>query len=314
MPTSNSVDFNLNAEDIISEAFKKLGIRAAETPLQAFEIQDGLRDLNLMLKSFQSQGLHLWTEEEGVLFLDVGKENYLLGPSGDEATTLGDFVGTSTTNAEVTNATVIEVKSTTGMTELDKIGIELDNKTRHWTTIVSVDSSVQITITTGITSAAKLGSTVFTFTNLINRPLRISSSRRKTFGIDNEITVNSWSRNEYFNQVNKASQGTVVNAYYSPLLTNGRYYVWQTASNVNDYVRFSFERPIQDIDLSTEDLDIPVEWLETVIYNLAARLGDTYDAPPQKLQVVLTKAAGFLEQLTGWDEEVESINIQPDFS
>jgi len=314
MTTSNSVDFTLDAEGIISEAFKKLGIRAAETPLQSFEIQDGLLDLNLMLKSFQSQGLHLWTEEEGILFLDVGKENYLLGPSGDEATTLDDFIGTTTDNNEIALATVIEVSDTTGMAALDNVGIQQDDKTRHWTTIVSIVANVSITITTGLVSASKAGSAVFTFTNLIDRPLRISSSRRKTFGSDNEIPVISWSRNEYFNQVNKASQGTVVNAYYSPLLTNGRYYVWQTASSVNDFVRFSFERPIEDIDLTTETLDIPVEWLETVIYNLAARLSDTYDSPPQKLQIVLTKAAGFLQQLTGWDEELESVNVQPDFS
>jgi len=116
MTTSNSVDFTLDAEGIISEAFKKLGIRAAETPLEPFEIQDGLTDLNLMLKSFQSQGLHLWTEEEGVLFLDIGKENYLLGPTGDEATTLDDFVGTTLTSNQITNDTIINLSSTAGMT------------------------------------------------------------------------------------------------------------------------------------------------------------------------------------------------------
>lgn len=314
MTTSDSVDFELDASGVISEAFKLLGISAAETPLEAFEIQDGLIQLNLMLKGWQQQGMHLWTEEEGIIFLDVGKENYLLGPSGDEATTFDDFVGTTTTAALVTNDVVIPVTSSVGMTAADKVGIRLDDGTRHWTTIVSVDSAIQITITTGVTSAAASGATVFTFTDLIQRPLRISSSRRKTFGQDNEIPIESWARQEYFNQVNKASQGTVVNSYYSPQLTNGRYYVWQTANNANDFVRISFERSIQDIDLSTNTLDIPVEWLETVIYNLAARLSTSYSAPPQKVQQVLILAIQFLEDSLGWDEEVESINVQPDFT
>jgi hypothetical protein len=314
MTTSNSVDFELDAQGIISEAYKALGIRAAETPLQSFEIQDGLNCLNLMLKSWQKQGMHLWEQEEGIIFLDKGKESYLLGPSGDEACLLDDFIGTTATAANITNDTVISVASSTGMVALDFAGILLADGTRHWTTLASVDSSIQVTLTTGITNATLSGATLFTFTNLIQRPLRISSSRRKTFGVDSEIQVFSWSRNEYFNQVNKTGQGTVVQAYYSPLRTNGRYYVWQTASSANDYLRVSFERPIQDIDLETETLDIPQEWQETVIYNLAARLGAIYSVPMQKMQTIMQVAAGMLQDSIGWDEEIESLNIQVDFS
>ena len=311
MATSGSVDFNPDAQQLVSEAFKLIGVRPAETPLDSFEIQDGLNQLNLMLKGWQSQGLHLWCQEEGVIFLDVGKTDYLLGPSGDEATTLDDFVGTTTTADEPTSETVIAVTDSTGMTAEDYVGVELDAGTRHWTTIVTVDSATQITITAGLPSAAASGSTVFTFTDLIQRPLRVNSSRRKTYGEDNEIEIQSWSRQEYFNQVNKSSQGTVVNAYYSPQLVNGRYYVWQTADSVNKYVRITFDRPIEDVDLESETLDIPVEWLETVVYNLAARLADSYSVPMQKVQSVTAKAAYFLEQAIGWDEEIESIFIQP---
>ena len=95
--------------------------------------------------------------------------------------------------------------------------------------------------------------------------------------------------------------------------TNGRLYVWQTASSVNDFVRFTFERPLEDIALGTETLDFPAEWLEAIIYNLAARLTDEYDTPPIKMQSVNGKAVQFLDDLLGWDEEMESLNLQPDF-
>ncbi|MEE9312072.1 MAG: hypothetical protein V3V10_06615, partial [Planctomycetota bacterium] len=164
MTTSGSVDFELDASGIVDEMFKVLGIKTAETPLEAFEIQDGLNVINLMLKAWQGQGMHLWGAEEGVLFLDVGRENYLLGPSGDEATTLDDFVGTTTTAAKIATDTIMAVTSSTGMTALDTVGVELDDGTRHWTTIATVDSSLQITLTVGLPSAAKSGSTMFTFT------------------------------------------------------------------------------------------------------------------------------------------------------
>lgn len=313
MATSGSVDFSMTGTQVINKAFGKIGVKVAEQALEAQEFQDGIDALNLMLKAWQAQGLHLWSKEEGVLFLDKGKTDYLLGSTGDEATTLDDFVGTTTTTAEIALATVIEVASTTGMTAADNVGIELDSGIRHWTTIVTVDSTTQITITTGIPTVAKSGSSVFTFTSLIDRPLRVLSARRKTFGEDNEISVNSWARDQYFNQVNKASQGTVVNYYYSPQLGNGRFYVWQTASSINDFVRFTFERPIEDIDTGTDNLDFPVEWTEAIIYNLAARLADDYDAPAQKVQTVTNKAVAFLDDLLGFDEEMESIFLQPDF-
>tara|TARA_R110000803_G_scaffold58245_1_gene116472 strand:- start:3029 stop:3973 length:945 start_codon:yes stop_codon:yes gene_type:complete len=313
MATSGSVDYTLTAGDVVDQAFSKIGVKAAEQALQAPELKDGLNALNLLLKFMQSQGLHLWTREEGVLFLDVAKTDYLVGPTGDKATTLDDFVGTTTTASEIALATVIDVTDTTGMTAADNVGIQLDDGTRHWTTIVSVDSAIQITLTTGIASASASGSTVFTYTSPVERPLRITSFRRKTFAEDNEIPVNQWSRNEYFNQTNKESQGTVVNAYYSPLLNNGRVYVWQTADSVNDYVRFSFQRAIEDIDNKTNNLDIPVEWLEPIIYGVAARLVDDYNIAPDKGDRIILKAQAMLEEVLAWDQEYASINISPDF-
>ena len=313
MTTSSTTTLELTGLELITKAFQKLGIRAAETPLEPFEVQDGADDLNLMLKSWQQQGMHLWLEAEGILFLQVGKESYLLGSTGDEATTIDDFVATNTAADYAANATVLALTSSAGMLAGDYVGVRLDDGTRFWTTIFSVNTA-QITLTAKLPSSAASGSTVFTYTNQIQRPLRISSSRRKTHGADNEIEVYSWSRNEYFNQVNKGGTGTVVNAYYSPLLGNGRYYVWQTASSVNDYVRISFERPIEVVTDVSQTLDIPSEWFETIIYSLAVRLTDSYRVTSDKQQILMMKADSLLEDSLGWDEEVESVNVMPSFN
>ena len=314
MATSGSVEFTMCALEVVNKAFGKIGVKVAEQALQADEYQDGQDALNLMIKSWGAQGLHLWTKEEGVLFLDLGKADYSLGPQGDEACSLDDFIGTTSTVANIATDLTVQVPSTVGMVEFDFIGIALDDNTRFWSTILNVDSDTQVTLSSAFPSGSALGSTVFTFTDLIDRPQRVLSYRRKTFNDDNEIPVISWSRDQYFNQVNKHSSGTVVNAYYSPQLENGRMYIWQTASSINDLVRFTFERPMQDITDSTDTLDFPVEWLEAIIYNLAARLVDDYDVPPAKGDRITQKAVSFLDDLLGWDEEMESLNLQPDFS
>jgi len=313
MATSGESSFTLTSLQLVNKAFSKIGVKVAEQALTADEYQDGQDTLNLMIKSWSAQGLHLWSKDEGLLFLTPGKTDYDLGPQGDNACQFDDFIGTTSTTANVATDTIISVTSTAGMVALDAVGVELDNNARHWTTIASVDSAVQITITTQLPSDAKAGSTVFTYTDLAQRPNRILSYRRKTYAQENEIPVTSWSRQSYFNQVNKLSRGTIVNAYYSPQLENGRVYVWQTATSVNNLLRFTFERPLDDILTSDDTLDFPPEWLEAIIYNLAARLADDYDAPPQKAANVNNKAIAFLDDLLGWDEEMESITLQPDF-
>lgn len=315
MATSGSIDFAVTGLDIVEQAFGKIGVKKQEQALESPERADGFFALNLMIKGWQAQRLHLWAKTEGVLFLDVSKQNYDLGGSaGDEATNLDDFINTTTNTAEIALATVIGVTSSTGILAGDNVGILQDDGTRHWTTIVTVDSSTQITITTGLISAAASGKSVFTFTTFIERPLRVLSSRRSDVSEESEIEVVQFSRDEYFNQPNKTTTGVVVNYYYSPQLTLGRYYVWPTAQSADDFIRFTYERTIEDFDTNADNPDFPIEWAETLIWNLAARLAVDYNVPPAKQQLITATATTLLENLLGFDEEPSSLNIQPEFN
>ena len=310
MATSGSVSYSRTALQLIEKAFRIIGVKDKNQDLEADEIQDGIEAINFMFKTWMvTPDMHLWTQEEGVLFTQTGKTDYLIGPSGDHATTLDDFVGTDITTAAVITATTLVVTSTAGMTAGDQIGIELDDLTRQWTTIVTVDSSTGLTITAALTAAAAVGNTIFTYTTISERPLRVSGARRKTYGLNDEIEAREWSRSDYFDQVGKESQGTIINWYYSPLLTNGRMYTWLTSTGVNKLLRFSFERSIEDVLSQTNNVDFPVEWYETIVYNLAARLLDDYDAPLEKASAVIEKAGYLLEAMKGWDQENVSIRI-----
>jgi len=313
MGRSGSVDFAMTASDIIKKALALVADRAAEIPLTNSEITDGLQSLNILVKAFQGQGLHLWKRDEGILFLDAGVNSYLLGPQGAEATLAKDFINTELSVAAIATATTLTVDSTTGMTAGDFIGIELDDNTRQWTTIVSVDSSTGLTITDALTGAAGIDKTIFTFTTILERPLRVESSRRATIGNDSDIELNKWSRQQYFAQVNKSSQGTPTNFYYTPSLDNGEIFIWQTASNVKQVVKFTFERTIEDFDSTANNPDFPIEWSRALIWNLALDIGPEYSTPEPKMARIERKAAEYLDNMLGWDEEMTSLNIQPSF-
>ena len=154
MATSDSTDFNQTAIQLIKGAFRLNGVLVQGQELLAEERADGFEALNLMIKTWQTQRLHLWAKEEGIIFLQAGKTDYFLGGTGDKATNLDEFVDTTLTASAAASATTLVVADTTTMVALDEIGIELDDGTRQWTTIVSVDSPTGLTITTALTRVA----------------------------------------------------------------------------------------------------------------------------------------------------------------
>ena len=77
MATSGSVDFNLDARQIITEAFQTAKIIAAgETP-SGDEMDDGERKLNLLLKTWSAKE-HLWIRTEGSQALTASTASYAI--------------------------------------------------------------------------------------------------------------------------------------------------------------------------------------------------------------------------------------------
>ena len=80
MATSGSINFSINRNEIITEALELLGaISFGETP-SANEITSCARTLNLMIKAWNGQGIHLWTETEMEQALVVDTNSYTLSP------------------------------------------------------------------------------------------------------------------------------------------------------------------------------------------------------------------------------------------
>ena len=429
------------AKEIVRGALLLIGEVDANQTVPASQMQDGLTSLNYLFKSWQDQGLHLWTKTEGVLFLDVGKTDYKLGPSGDEAGNADDFVNTEMSVAGVATDRTLTLDSTVGMegasdvlssdpsestqgwtavggtvtlgagslfvsnaagvageaertitglvfgrtyrvisgftkntsvsvtysikdgaitlgtetltatgtskfefvatqtshtfeilngdtagtnatvttsiqildnTTGDLIGIRLDDNTRQWTKIVEVLSTTQVFNADGLTGASAINRSVFSVPELLPRPVRILQLRRDKVGTTDEIEANRWSREEYFAQPNKSSQGTINNWYYSRQLTDGRLYIWQTANDVDQIARFTYERPIDVTLLTSDNPDFPSEWFKTIKFNLAVDIAPEYRIPQDRLDRLELKAELMLENSLGFDLESDSMDMQPE--
>ena len=314
MASSDDTIYNLQAGTIVKAAFKKIGVTPAEQALQAFELQDGLEDLNLMLKTWQNQSFHLWTLREGVVFLEPKVSTHSIGGGLGHNCEQEDFIPTTLTATAAIGIDTLSVASTAGMQVGDVIGVQLSNTIRQWSTITTVDSSTQVTIADVLTAEAVSGYSVFTYTTTIKRPSRISSARRVLYPNDIDLVTDKVSRSTYYNQSFKNGTGVVSMFYYSPDLNSGKLQVWQTGSSVNDYLRITYQEYIDTVTETSQTLEIPPEWQECVIYNLAVRIGIAYDVPENKLAQVGQMAQLLLTDALGYDQEPTKYGVIANYS
>lgn len=309
MATSNSYNFSLTRDSIVRKAFIMIGVLNPADTLDNEDLVIGTDALNLMIRTWEANGVYLWCNQEGIVFFTVGTSSYTLGPTGDEATDISTYHRTTLSASAATSATSLTITSTTGMTVGDRIGIELDDGTLHWTTIATIPSSTSLTITSGVASAGASGNLVYTYTSKIQKPLQIVSARRRDVN-DLDQAVDIYSREDYMMLPKKTDQGTVTVAYYQPLTSTGVLKLYQTPDTVREVLHITYIRPIQDFDNAADDPDFPTQWLETIIINLALRLCIYYQKSG-KLQELAPLAQTLYDDLSAWSFDKVNTIIQP---
>ena len=254
----------------------------------------------MMLKAFQHRGLKLWLRKRATVFLAKNDSQYGLGTSGDHATY--SYTRTQIKTAATSAATSIDVDSTTGMTAADYIGIEQDDGTLHWTTVSSVTDSDTVVIASAITDDCAVDNYVYFYTTKIDRPLRIIEAWISDAD-SNDRPVNIIGKQEYSGLSNKVTDGAVVAIHYDPQLTTGQLYVWPQTSDVTDTLELVVHRPIEDMDDSNNNFDVPVEWLEPIVWGLAWRLCPDNGIDLNRKQDIERNAKEFLEDAEAGDIE-----------
>jgi hypothetical protein len=310
MTTSNSVDFAITRNEIISEALMLLGEGAEGETITGERMQSCARWLNLMVKAWMAQGAKLWALKQATLFLAEGTASYSLGATGTHCT--NSYIQTTLSTAEALGSVSLSLTSTTGMSASDSIGIVLDDGTIHWTTISGAPGA-STTIATGLASAASSGSVVFSYTTKINRPQRIDADGAYWRSIAGQDTpVEMISRDDYARLSNKGTTGKIVQAFYDPQLINGTLTVWPTPDDATNVLRFWYERMLEDFDTATDTPDFAIEWGEALIYGLADRLAPSAGVTLAERDRIKAEADAKLALCMGYDRENVSTFFQPD--
>lgn len=310
MSISTSISFIQNRDSIIKDALYTVGALGDGEVPDDDVLQLCSRALNRMIKSWESQGIHLFGLTEATLFLVLSQAQYALSIDSTSANATNTFNTTTTTTASAINATVIHITSNTNINNGDNIGIVLNTSAIWWTTVVS-STSTTVTLTSGIPSAAASGNYLYTYTTRINRPLRIKNARVFDVVTSVDVPLIKLSHQQYFDYPTKLTTGTQpVSFYYDPQLGIGQFYIWPTPTLGTKIIKFTYSRVFADMNLSTDNLDFPQEWLEAIILNLAVRIAPLVGYRKVGLEL-LPLANSLKEEMKDWDSEDSDVQFQP---
>lgn len=306
MAVSGSFDFSQNRDALLKDALVTSGVEDPwDTP--EYEINEiAINELNRMVKSWMAEGLYLWVIRPAYLFLQKDTHEYDLGNTNFTES----FVTTAVKVAGVNTDTSLDVDSTTGVTAGDYCLVAMDDGTLHVTTVSSVTDSDTVVLNDALDGAVAVDQAVYFYTTRAQRPLRIQQAVYHDYDGGYDTTMSQISRQEFWGQAAKKTDSRPSQWYFDPQLTYSKIRIFGEPTSVEDYIILLCHFPFDDLDVSTDDLSFPVEWMDAIHYNLAYRLSVIFRTG--KGRDILPLAIEAKERSMGWDEERSEIQMRPD--
>ena len=315
MATSGSVDFNATRDEIILKAFQKTGLIATGATATSAQNTEGSFWLNGIVKSWSaSLGIPLWAVRYGAIFPQslTTPHSLSLGPSGGHASR--EILHTTLSADSASSDTTIDVNSITSFTDLDNIGVELDNGDIHWTTISGAPAAGVITLASGVSSAATTGNHVWAYTAKIERPMRIVEAWTRDYTDEAnliDIPIQIVTPGEYNMLTNKATEQYPLYLAYEALHTNGVARYWPGFIDGSKIIYFRYHRILEDFDATGDNPDFPQEWILPLTLELAAQLAWQYGVDKDKLRMLRKEADTWYVRVSQNDYEEGSIQFVP---
>lgn len=322
-PTYN---FEPTIEQLATMVLLDIGaIQQGDTPAARL-VQDIFNRAQMKLTEWQALQMHVWTEEEAIMFLQSGQYRYLLGGTTPWHC-VPAFAWTLMQIATAQNAgsTSLPVVSVVGVVVGDTIGVGQDDGSTFWTTVASINAGTNtITLAAPLTMSAAAGNFVFDYPvgSEIVKPLGVPAARSYNYQAASSLTGNIEvpifrdSRQEYMDRPNKGGQVGVnqqpIEFFYAPRQNWGEMFVYTCPQGWNYGLRFTWFRPLISLLDTTTIADFPAEWFNALHWNLSKETMIGHDVPPPRAQMINAMAEQSLKMVAVWDTETEDIQLQMD--
>ncbi len=169
-----------------------------------------------------------------------------------------------------------------------------------------------------VTVSATAGSPSITAYNYTaDKPLKVIQAWARNISVtpNIDIPLEKLSRQEYNILGSKFTQGMVNSVWYDPNTTYGTAHLFltpDTATATNYTLYLVGQRPLGDVNLSTDIPDFPNEWMQALIWGLADELAIEYGLPINHRQEIALKAEKYRKEMEDWDVEEASTKFTPD--
>lgn len=314
MATSGTATFTRTRNQIIESALRKVNAFESGETVDAASINDASDALNVMVKHWQATGINIWTTEEAILFPQLEQVRYTLG-SGSTDKASAAYVQTELASAASLGASTVVVDSVSGIATTYNIGVQLDDGTLQWTTVNGAPSGATVTLTDALTDSAAAGNLVVVYQTSLVRPLKILSARSFNLISGIETPIEPMDRLEYQELPNKTATGSVNGFFYDRrggANSTGLLYLWPQPETIEEAIKLTTARPIEDFTAAGNTPDLPQEWLRAIEWGLADEIADEYDVPEPKRTRIERKAAQYLNEVNWGERELTSIEFVPD--
>jgi len=145
-------------------------------------------------------------------------------------------------------------------------------------------------------------------------PLKIIQAERiSTSGAAN-VPMNIMNQYDFNLLPVNATAATPVTLYYQPLASYGLISIWPKPVDSVTTITIHYQRPFEDINNNTDDIDVPPYWMEALIYGLAWRLAPEYGTPLQDRSLMAKEAEYFHQQALSFGTEEGSLLMMPDWA
>src|SRR5574337_641290 len=277
MATSGTVgQTRFSFDDIIDLALRRCKVNPSVV-LNAELVDVARKAMYLIMTSLANRGLNLWRIDHGFIGLQVGIVRYDL-PAGTIAIPDINFV-TNTVATGTQSAIANGYQFALGVaTSTNRIGFK---PTSTFTGVVTLSSStdgVSYASQTVLPSASYSAGIWYWFD--LPRLETIAGVRVTcpTAMVLTEVAVSAskfvvpmwaWNRTEYSQQPNRTQQARPSTNYYFDRQTTPQIWIWPNPNSQYDHLEHWLHRQIQDINLLTEDIDVPIHWMNSATWLLA---------------------------------------------
>ena len=332
MARSASANFTRTRSEIIQMALRKVGaLRQGETPLADMN-QEASDVLNVMVKSWQAEGIHLWTVEETTQILTTSSVVIASNGSADYECTRNHVASASTrpisganytsywkaltTTAGSAWVTGTQYKSICNIALIDTV---LGTDGYDYQCFKSHTSSASDRPITGANYATywvmlntAVAGTWVTATNYNGEDVLDIAEGAFIRDGTTDTPITPLTREEWMGLGSKfTTLGIPSRFWFNSSLTPEIFFF--PYPDDDDYIlHYPKIRRLEDFDAAGDTADFTVKWLNALIYGLATELSDEYGLPLAERDRIAIKAEAYRARAkTDDNEKTGSVFISP---